>query len=98
MNAGDPIPWSYDVVIEYALMGLCVGVAFYMAQRLNLRLPLTKDQRWMIWVLDAVRIIGAIAFFAWLASLGAVPVLSAFVGFLAGRLLATHIVPGPGAE
>lgn len=95
MNGAEPIEWSVEVVAEYALMGLCVGIAYYMAQRLNLRLPLTQEQRWILWVLDGVRIVGAIAFFAWLASIGSVPVLSAFGGFLVGRLLAARIVPGP---
>jgi hypothetical protein len=95
MDQPEPIAWSIDVVAEYALMGLCVGAAYYMAQRLNFRLPLSKDQRWILWVLDGVRIVLAIAFFGWLASIGSVPVLSAFGGFLAGRLLAGRIVPGP---
>lgn len=95
MNESTAIPWSYEIVFQYALMGACVGVAYYMAQRLNLRLQLTRDQRWLLWVMEAVRIVAAIAFFGWLASIGAVPVLAAFVGFLVGRLLAGRIVPGP---
>lgn len=95
MDHAEPIAWSVNVVAEYALMGLCVGVAYYMAQRLNLRLPLTREQRWILWVLDGARIILAVAFFGWLASIGSVPVLSAFGGFLGGRFLAGRIVPGP---
>ncbi len=95
MNETVPLSWSLEVVVEYGLMGLCVGVAYYMAQRLNQRLLLASDQRWMLWLFDGLRIVMAIGFFAWLASIGSVPVLSAFVGFLAGRLLAVRIVPGP---
>jgi hypothetical protein len=93
MPTGEPIPWSFEVVAEYAMLGLFVGVAYYMAHRLNLGLPLARDQRWLLWVLDGLRVIAAIGFFAWLAYLGSVPVLSAFGGFLLGRVLAYRLVP-----
>lgn len=95
MNTTEPIAWSIEAVSQYGLMGLCVGIAYYLAQRLNLRLPLQGDQRWIVWVLDGVRLVGAIVFFGWLATLGNVPILSAFVGFLIGRLMAARIVPSP---
>ena len=92
MPTGDPIPWSFELVAEYAMLGLFVGVAYYLAYRMNIGLPLAKDQRWLLSVLNGMRIAAAIAFFAWLASLGVVPVLSAFAGFLLGRALAFRLI------
>jgi N-ATPase, AtpR subunit len=92
MPTGDPIPWSFELVAEYAMLGLFVGVAYYLAYRMNIGLPLAKDQRWLLLVLNGMRIAAAIAFFAWLASLGVVPVLSAFAGFLLGRALAFRLI------
>ena len=92
MPIGQPIPWSFEVVAEYAMLGLFVGVGYYLAYRMNIGLPLAKDQRWLLVVLNAMRIAAAIAFFAWLASLGVVPVLSAFAGFLLGRMFALHLI------
>lgn len=43
---------------------------------------------WVVKGLHVLRLAAAIAFFAWLASLGALPVLSAFAGFLLGRVVA----------
>lgn len=97
MPNGEPIPWSIEVVGEYAMLGLFVGVAYYLAYRMNMGLPLATEQRWLLSVLNGMRIAAAIAFFAWLASLGMVPVLSAFAGFLLGRAFAFRLVGGENA-
>lgn len=96
MPTGEPIPWSFEVVAEYAMLGIFVGVGYYLAYRMNIGLPIAENQRWLLWVLDAMRIAAAIAFFAWLASLGAVPVLSAFGGFLLGRAFAFRLLGSNG--
>jgi hypothetical protein len=92
MPSGEPIPWSFELVAEYAMLGLFVGVGYYLAYRMNIGLPVAKNQRWLLLVLNGMRIAAAIAFFAWLASLGVVPVLSAFAGFLLGRAFAFRLM------
>jgi hypothetical protein len=94
MPVAQPIPWSFEIVAEYGFLGLFVGVAYYLAYRMNVALPLATDQRWLLWILDGMRIAAAIAFFAWLAFLGAAPVLSAFGGFLLGRAFAFRLMGG----
>ncbi|NJO67650.1 MAG: hypothetical protein HC826_01525 [Rhodospirillales bacterium] len=96
MNEAEVIPWSVEIVAEYGLVGLVVGVAYFLARRMNQNLLQSTDQRWMMWTMEGLRILVAIAFFAWLASLGTVPVLSAFVGFLIGRVAADKVMGDPG--
>jgi hypothetical protein len=46
---------------------------------------------WMTKLLHGLRLAAAIVLFAWLAFLGMVPILSAFAGFLAGRVIAFRV-------
>jgi hypothetical protein len=78
---------SLEVVLSYAALGLIVGFGYYMSMRLNAGLP-GGAPSWMPTLLHGLRLAAAIGFFAWLASLGMVPILSAFAGFLAGRVIA----------
>jgi hypothetical protein len=78
---------SIEVVLSYAALGLIVGFGYYMSMRLNAGLP-ARAPAWMPKLLHGMRLVAAIAFFAWLASLGMLPILSAFAGFLAGRVIA----------
>jgi hypothetical protein len=78
---------SLEVVLSYAALGLIVGFGYYMSMRFNAGLP-AEAPSWMPKLLHGLRIAAAIGFFAWLASLGMVPILSAFAGFLAGRVIA----------
>lgn len=76
-----------EAVAAYAALGLIVGFGYYAAMLANGGLPAAAPA-WAVKGLHILRLAAAIAFFAWLASLGAVPVLSAFVGFLVGRVIA----------
>jgi hypothetical protein len=87
MNSSpDLIEPSFEAVLSYAALGLIVGFAYYISMRSN-ALPAGAPP-WMSKLLHALRLAAAIVFFAWLASLGMVPILSAFAGFLAGRIIA----------
>lgn len=79
---------SLEVTLSYAALGLIVGFGYYMSMRLNAGLSATARRRMMPKLLHGMRIAAAVAFFAWLASLGMLPILSAFAGFLAGRVIA----------
>ena len=76
-----------EAVIAYAALGLIVGFGYYMSMRLNSGLP-EGAPGWVAKGLHLLRLVAAITFFAWLASIGALPVLSAFAGFLLGRVIA----------
>jgi hypothetical protein len=76
-----------EAVLSYAALGLIVGFGYYMSMQLNSGLPGGAPE-WVARGLYFLRLAAAIAFFAWLASIGAVPILSAFVGFLIGRVIA----------
>jgi hypothetical protein len=76
-----------EAVFSYAALGLIVGFGYYMSMALNSGLP-NGAPNWIARGLYVLRLAAAIAFFAWLASIGAVPILSAFVGFLIGRVIA----------
>ena len=79
-----------EAVISYAALGLIVGFGYYMSMRLNAGLP-EGAPAWMPKVLHGLRISAAVIFFAWLASLGMAPILAAFAGFLAGRVIAFRL-------
>jgi cytosine/uracil/thiamine/allantoin permease len=86
---------SLDAVLSYAFLGLLVGVGYYMAYRMNVGFEPPANVRWLFTVVSVLRIVAAIGFFAWLASLGsALPPLSAFAGFLVGRVLAFRLLGG----
>lgn len=76
-----------EVVLSYAALGLIVGFGYYMSMQLNSGLP-PGAPGWAAKALYVLRLGAAIAFFAWLASIGALPILSAFAGFLLGRVIA----------
>src|SRR5512147_2077630 len=86
-SAPDLISPSLEVALSYAALGLIVGFGYYMSMRLNAGRP-ADSPSWIPKLLHGLRIAAAIGFFAWLASLGMVPILSAFAGFLAGRVVA----------
>lgn len=81
---------TLDVVLSYAALGLIVGFGYYASMRLDA--PADAEAggppKWLTTAVHLLRLAAAIAFFAWVASLGVVPVLSAFVGFLCGRVIA----------
>ena len=76
-----------EAIIAYAALGLMVGFGYYMSMQLNSGLP-EGAPAWVVKGLHVFRLAAAIAFFAWLASIGALPILSAFAGFLLGRVIA----------
>jgi len=78
---------TFENVLSYAALGLIVGFGYYMSMRLNAGLP-PGAPRGVAMAIYGLRLIAAIVFFLWLASIGAVPILSAFVGFLIGRVIA----------
>ena len=84
---------SLEAVLSYAALGLIVGFGYYMLMRLNAGLP-EGAPSWMTKLLHGLRIAAAVVFFAWLASLGMLPILSAFIGFLAGRVIAFRATGG----
>ncbi|MBK8174634.1 MAG: hypothetical protein IPK66_04925 [Rhodospirillales bacterium] len=77
---------SLEAVLSYAALGLIVGFGYYISMQLPERAA--SLPRWMLQAVYALRLAAAIAFFAWLAHLGMLPVLAAFVGFLVGRTVA----------
>jgi hypothetical protein len=86
-SSSDFIEPSFEAVLSYAALGLIVGFVYYISMRSNAGLPAGAPP-WMPKLLHGLRLAAAIVFFAWLASLGVVPILSAFAGFLAGRVIA----------
>ncbi len=89
MNAFAPDSITLDTVLSYAALGLIVGFGYYASMRLN---PSAEGERthprWVGAAVHLLRLAAAITFFAWVASLGMVPILSAFGGFLCGRVVA----------
>ena len=78
---------TIETALSYAALGLIVGFGYYMSMRLNAGLPQGAPD-WISKLLHGLRIGAAVMFFAWLASLGMAPILAAFAGFLAGRVIA----------
>ncbi|HYN38201.1 MAG TPA: hypothetical protein VES39_03010 [Rhodospirillales bacterium] len=76
-----------EAVLAYAALGLIVGFGYYMSMHMNSGLP-DGAPSWAVKGLHVLRLAAAIVFFGWLASNGALPVLSAFAGFLIGRVIA----------
>ena len=76
-----------ETVAAYAALGLIVGFGYYAAMLANGGLP-AGAPAWAVKGLHILRLAAAIAFFAWLASIGILPILSAFAGFLLGRVIA----------
>ena len=76
-----------ETILAYAALGLIVGFGYYMSTQLNSGLP-PEAPAWVGRALHVLRLAAAIAFFAWLASIGILPILSAFAGLLLGRIIA----------
>lgn len=87
---------TLDLILSYAALGLIVGFGYYASMRLGGPAQAGGEAAeagagappWLTTVVHLLRLAAAIAFFAWVASLGIVPVLSAFAGFLCGRVIA----------
>ena len=82
---------SVQAVAFYAAFGLIVGLGYFVALRHNVDLYIDRGPGWLPVLMHGLRIAAAIALFAWLASLGALPILSSLAGFLAGRMVAFRI-------
>jgi hypothetical protein len=78
---------DFEAVLAYAALGLIVGFGYYMSMHLNSGLP-EGAPAWAVKGLNVLRLAAAIVFFGWLASIGVLPILSAFAGFLLGRVIA----------
>lgn len=78
---------SLEAALSYAALGLIVGFGYYMAMLFGSELP-EGAPKWLATAMVVLRVAAAVAFFAWLASLGMLPILSAFAGFLVGRTIA----------
>lgn len=82
---------TFEILASYGALGLIVGFGYYSAVRWQEVLAATEGvPSWWPWMLNITRIGAAIVFFAWLAHSfdSMVPILSAFVGFLVGRMIA----------
>ena len=77
-----------EAILSYAALGLIVGFGYYMSMRLDSGVMAGVGPRWLPLLIHGLRIAAAIGVFAWLASLGMLPILAAFAGFLLGRVIA----------
>ncbi|MGZ9033275.1 MAG: N-ATPase subunit AtpR [Rhodospirillales bacterium] len=92
MSAFSPDTITLDTILSYAALGLIVGFGYYVSMRLNAPPEAREVPAWLTTGVNLLRLAAAIAFFAWVASLGMVPILSAFAGFLCGRIVALRAV------
>jgi hypothetical protein len=83
---------SIESFFSYAALGLIVGFGYYLAQAMNASLVAKGAPRRAVMVIDGMRIVAAIIFFAWLANIGVLPVAAAFAGFLCGRMIAFQLM------
>ncbi len=84
---------TFEVLASYGALGLIVGFGYYSALRWQAVLAGANVPRWWSWGVNALRVGAAIVFFAWLASFETmVPILSAFAGFLVGRVIAFQMM------
>ncbi|HRK95369.1 MAG TPA: ATP synthase subunit I [Rhodospirillales bacterium] len=83
---------TLDTIFSYAALGLIVGFGYYSSMRLNAPAGAEAAPGWLTTAVNLLRLAAAIAFFAWIASLGMVPILSAFAGFLCGRVIALRAI------
>lgn len=81
-----------ETLASYAALGLIVGFGYYLALNMNGRLVAAGAPRWAVILIQILQLLAAIGFFAWLASLGMTPILSAFAGFLVGRVIALRLM------
>ncbi len=80
-----------ETLASYAGLGLIVGFGYYLALNMNGRLVAGGAPRWAVIFIQILQLLAAIGFFAWLASIGMTPILSAFAGFLVGRVIALRL-------
>lgn len=78
----------FPVAAALAVAGLAFGVAYFAALRHSVGRYADGGGRFLVAVLALGRIAAAAAFFGFAAQLGALPALSALLGFLLARLLA----------
>ena len=74
-----------ELVLSYAALGLIVGFGYYGSMQWIAMLAAGGAPAWTGKLVGGLRLAAAIVFFLWLASIGALHVLSAFAGFLVGR-------------
>lgn len=74
-----------ETALSYAALGLLVGFGYYGAAVWMTMAAQRSGSQALGWGLHGLRIATAIIFFLWVASIGAIHVLAAFVGFLVGR-------------
>jgi hypothetical protein len=92
MSELSPETITMDVILSYAALGLIVGFGYYASMRLNAPQGAEPVPQWLTTAVNLFRLAAAIAFFAWVASLGMVPILAAFAGFLCGRVVALRAI------
>jgi hypothetical protein len=92
MSELGPDTITMDVILSYAALGLIVGFGYYASMRLNTPQEAAPVPQWLTTTVNLFRLAAAIAFFAWVASLGMVPILASFAGFLCGRVVALRAV------
>ena len=75
----------------FATAGLAFGAGYFAILRRTVDVY-ASGRRWLVpAVLTFTRIAGAIVFFAFIAQIGALPMLAAFLGFLGARGLALSV-------
>lgn len=92
MSELGPDSITLDTILSYAALGLIVGFGYYASMRLNAPPGAEAAPEWLTTAVNLLRLAAAIAFFAWVASLGLVPIMSAFAGFLCGRVVALRAI------
>ena len=91
MNDGT-LDVDWPLVVEMAIAGLVLGLAYFAALRRTAALLGAGGSRLRPLLLTLVRVAGAALAFVFAARLGAPPLLAAFLGFLAARALALRWV------
>jgi F1F0 ATPase subunit 2 len=72
-------------VIAYGTLGIGLGAAFFAALRLNVRLYCDGASVWKTLLVHLLRIVSTGSAFTFLARHGALPLMSAFGGFVVMR-------------
>ena len=84
----------FATVIAATAVGAAVGLAYFAALGVNVRLYLDGRARWRPLALHAVRIAAAAAAFWGLATQGVAPVLAGLAGFLIAGTVARRWLAG----
>ena len=80
-----------SLVSAAVLVGLVFGLVYFAAVLRTVQLYIKGRSRFAMIALTLGRIAVAIAFFSLAARLGALPLLSSFLGFLLARVLALRV-------